>query len=176
MDGVDSVVSYVAQNPTFAEIGLVGYALFGKKGLAAVLAGQALIEGVARITEEIGMSLAGGGGLDIEKRLVKEEARLKDMKTFYDIDSPEFFDDALQKQQEIVNGIKGAMSQMSVLPSTIKSIGFSETRPAATFEEFAARITGKGGAEVPRKIDETNTILKEIANQVRDQSNVAVAG
>ncbi len=174
-EGADKLVSYIQANPIIAEVGILGFLLLGKRGKIALLAGIAAYEGGKKITENIGSLLTGVSDVNIEDRLGQAQADLKATQQFGG-DSTPFMRELVAEQQALVDSIRQTIEGMSILPSNIgDQTSINEPFNASTFEEWANQIKTQGARLDPQK-EETNTLLGEIVEAIRAQTNVAVVG
>ena len=179
LDAADKGLSYIDDNPYLTEAGIVGYMLFGKRGIAAVLAGQALIEGVASATSNIGMGLVGPG-ITPGNGNSPEGIALTELQTqLASATGPMvgILESQVSAQQAIVDALVKTESQINQLSfaENYKLGDFSASQPATSFEEFREKIRGSDEKKIDQ-VETTNSILKEIADTIRNQSNAAVAG
>ena len=136
LEGVDAVTSTISKMPYLAEMGLVGYMLFGKKGLAVAAAGSWYMDSLGK---EIGRAWE------------------------------EF------NPSQVVPGSGGFGGDFNVNPLPGYQLGDFNDKLIGRGKGFDAWKQAIREAQNP-KIDETNSLLRDIADSLRNQSAVAVAG
>jgi hypothetical protein len=195
LEGADKALGYLDSSPYLTEAGIIGYMLFGKKGLAAVLAGQALVDGIAGATASIGESFipsAGGINSNAEIEGVKEDTKKLQTQALtatgeslagllYQIELNNQHVERLSKQHEFARDYQLGDFQASQNTDGLRKIhdGYYEQISTGIRggDQFADEIRkGNKDSDVGAKVDESNGILKDIAEAIRAQTNVATAG
>ena len=176
LDAADKGLSYVDDNPYLTEAGIVGYMLFGKKGIAAVLAGQALIEGIGSAAENIAMGYAGPSGITGGNGNSPEGLALTELQMQLSAATGPLvgiIEKQVEAQQAIVDAMIKSASDIAQLDFT-KNYNIGDLSGPQDFQEWADSV--RGTSKDNPQVEQTNSILKEIAETIRNQSNAAVAG
>ena len=186
LEGVDATVQYISDNQLLREYGLLGYIIFGKKGLAGLVAAQEFMDGVAQATLNVGERVMGPSGITVNQQLESENKKLQRMvvrlKETTSTTGITNLKGMIQEQKEKVYGL-------SAIKNKLPDQKFKNNYQLGDFNNFNGDLSSRqwadqfisrnlkgGGSDKNHQIDKTNTLLKEIIYEFRKQSNVATAG
>lgn len=166
VDATASVTEYIEERPYLLETGLMGYILFGKKGVALIALAQGFMDSVSKFYENLGTE-ALGPGVNLEQRIetLKKEADFLKLQSDFFMGA-----EVYTKQLEAVN--EEIRRLTAILPAVAPTGEFVPSAHLGDPESFAE--WSRAYREQFKEEKEQTGLLRDIADGLRKQ--VATAG
>ena len=161
VEGSQKVVDFLDQNPFLAEAGIIGYLLFGKKGVAAVAAGQYFINQLGTVIGGIAEEI-NGPGLGIPEQVAALNKELMVYEDMLSKTSGPAADLYREKLNQLATEIGRLNSMQPVVGPTGDFISSANIGDTQGFAEFAQRIR-----EQTEEDKKQTGFLNEIADSIR---------
>ena len=158
---VDSTFDFFKKNPNLFEAGIVGLLIYGKKGLAAILAAQAAVNLTASAVEKLHrVTLATGGALTVSvEDLVNAEKRLAFLRREYNDEVEKGFDGTRAGLRDLATGTQKQIEQQELRVQGLRDLLAQGEKLTGTFKTDTGLL-----AKIGMILDESINKMDSLTN------------